>query len=465
MKSTQTIAAHETMAREKRRVALTSIVAAVFLTGMKLAVGLWTGSLGILSEAAHSGLDLVAAGITFYAVRMSDRPPDDAHNFGHHKIENLSALAETLLLLITCVWILYEAYQRLVSGYTEVDVNTLSFAVIGLSIIIDIGRSRALMRVAKKYKSQALEADALHFSTDIYSSAVVIVGLVCVHFGFPAGDAIAAAMVALIVIWISIQLGKRTIDVLLDTTPAGLHEKIAGQINGIEGVEDIRSLRIREAGSKIFVDLVIGIARTRTFDEAHATMDSVEKAITEVEKDADVMVHSEPVIGKDERLIDSLSWIIQQESLFPHNIVILRENGIVNVHLDIEFPPGTGFESAHNTASTLEDRIRGYLPHIGEVIIHLEEARPEVQESTEVTQREEALMNQVCSIIYGDEGVLKCSGIRCYETARGLKIAIECSLAKSLSLRAAHSIVDRLEKTVSVLDPRILKVFIHAEPV
>ncbi len=165
--------------QEKQRVALSSVVAAVFLTGIKMVVGLLTNSLGILSEAAHSGLDLIAAGVTYFAVRVSDLPPDSEHTYGHGKVENLSALIETLLLLATCIWIVYEAVTRLFEP-VQVEATLWSFVVMGLSIVIDISRSRALMKVAKKYDSQALEADALHFSTDVWSSSVVILGLMAV---------------------------------------------------------------------------------------------------------------------------------------------------------------------------------------------------------------------------------------------------------------------------------------------
>jgi len=163
--------------KEKREAALSSVVAALLLTGLKLAIGLLTGSLGILAEAAHSGLDLVAALVTFFAVRLSDRPPDEHHLYGYGKIENLSALIETLLLLITCVWIIYEAIQRLFFKSVEIEASIWAFAVMGISIVVDITRSRILYAAARKHKSQALEADALHFSTDIWSSSVVIVGL------------------------------------------------------------------------------------------------------------------------------------------------------------------------------------------------------------------------------------------------------------------------------------------------
>jgi cation diffusion facilitator family transporter len=195
------------MQQEKLNVALVSVFAAVFLTGSKLVIGIMTGSLGILSEALHSGLDLVAAVITYFSVRISDKPADKQHNYGHGKIENFSAFIETILLVITCIWIVYEASNRLISGKTHIEVGAWSYIVVVSSIVIDISRSRALSRVAKKYNSQALEADALHFATDIWSSAVVLLGLICANFGYYFADSIAALGVAIIVLFVSYQLG------------------------------------------------------------------------------------------------------------------------------------------------------------------------------------------------------------------------------------------------------------------
>jgi len=202
---------------EKQSAALSSLLAAVGLTILKLVVGVWTGSLGILAEAAHSGLDLVAAGLTFLAVRFSGRPADRTHLYGHGKIENLSALSETLLLLLTCAWIVWEAVGRLRFHHAQVEVTVWSLAVMLTSIAVDISRSRMLARMAKKYNSQALEADALHFRTDVWSSAVVIVGLLSVKTGLWWGDAVAALGVSALVVWVSVQLGRRTVDALLDT--------------------------------------------------------------------------------------------------------------------------------------------------------------------------------------------------------------------------------------------------------
>lgn len=452
------------MVREKRRVALSSVVAAIFLTGFKLGVGLWTGSLGILSEAAHSGLDLLAAGITLIAVRLADRPPDHDHNFGHGKFENLSALAETLLLLITCVWILFEAWERLTGHAPEIDVNVWSFAVMAGSIVIDIGRSRALSRVARKYNSQALEADALHFRTDIYSSLVVIFGLVSVSMGFPAGDAIAAAIVAGIVIWISIQLGRRTIDVLLDRVPAGMDEEMRRTVASVAGVQDVVSTRVRQSGGTTFADVVVGIERTATFDQAHGIMDAIEGAVAEAFPRTDVVVHAEPVIGRDEDVSSSVSWLVQRNGQHAHNISVLQEGDVRHIDLDIEFAPGTTLAEAHATATTIERDIRRSLPQVGSVHVHMEERASDAVVAHDVTGREHALLVRVREIAELHPNVRGCETVRCLETSRGLRLTLVCHLAAGLSLPDAHNTVDQVETEVSGLDARILKVYIHAEP-
>ncbi|MCU0692438.1 MAG: cation diffusion facilitator family transporter [Polyangiaceae bacterium] len=256
--------AKDTANSEKSWVAASSVAAAIVLTGGKLVVGFATNSLGILSEAAHSGLDLVAAVVTLWAVRASGRPPDRDHTYGHGKIENLSALFETVLLLLTCVWIVWEALHRLLGAeQVHVDPSAWAFGVVILSIIIDFSRSRALQRVAEKYDSQALEADALHFSTDIWSSAVVLVGLVAVRVGeayrlpwLSAADAVAALGVALIVVWVSLRLARKSIDALLDRVPADLPERVA-RAALVAGVREVRQVRVRRVGPDHFADLTL----------------------------------------------------------------------------------------------------------------------------------------------------------------------------------------------------------------
>jgi cation diffusion facilitator family transporter len=287
---------------EKQWAATSSAIAAFFLTGFKIVVGLLTGSLGILAEAAHSGLDLVAALITAFAVRTSSKPADREHPYGHAKIENISAFIETLLLLVTCVWIIVTATRRIMSGNVAIEVTIWSFVVMGISIIIDVSRSRMLYKAARKFHSQALEADALHFSTDIWSSIVVILGLFFVKFHswlnkgdfLHYADAVAAVIVALIVIKISFQLGRRSINALLDTAPEGLDRKI---INVVETLPDIRNchhVRIRSYGSHCFIDLHVLVNGNLKLREAHSITEKIEHAIHGLVPGADITVHPEP---------------------------------------------------------------------------------------------------------------------------------------------------------------------------
>lgn len=288
---------------EKHRVALLSVIAAIVLTGSKAIVGWWTNSLGILSEAAHSGLDLVATIVTLFAVRYSDRPADEDHLYGHGKMENLSAMFQVLLLLVTCVWIIYEGVKRLFVKHAEVDASIWAFGVVLASIAIDYSRSRALSRAARKYSSQALEADALHFSTDIWSSCVVLLGLIGVRLTavFPAheawlakADAAAALGVAVIVIAVSIRLGRRTLHGLLDTAPAGLTRKIKQAAESLPGVTDCHNIRVRVAGPQVFVDVHILADGEQSLADAHALTEQIEQAIRSVAPGADVTVHPEP---------------------------------------------------------------------------------------------------------------------------------------------------------------------------
>jgi len=287
---------------EKQRAATKSVIAAFGLTALKLVVGLATGSLGILAEAAHSGLDLIAALITALAVRKSDKPADHQHPYGHGKVENISAFIETILLLVTCFWIIYTAVQRIISGNIEIEVNVWSFAVIAVSIIIDLSRSRMLYRAARKYNSQALEADALHFSTDIWSSGVVLFGLFCVKLhewlnAYPFlhyADTIAAIIVGLIVIQVSARLGIRTINALLDSAPAGAEEKIVNAVEALPNVLDCHSVRIRLAGHQTFIDLHVCISGDITLREAHDLTEEIEGAIMKILPGSDITVHPEP---------------------------------------------------------------------------------------------------------------------------------------------------------------------------
>lgn len=290
-----------TKMREKKWVALTSIVAAIAITSVKLIVGIQTNSLGILSEAAHSAMDLMAAIVTLFAVKYSDIPADEKHHYGHGKIENVSALFETMLLVITCVWIFYEATKRLLAKQAEIDANFWAFGVILFSIIIDINRVRALKRVAKKYNSQALEADALHFSSDVWSSVVVLIGLIFVRLGYYWMDAIAAMMVAVLVLVACYRLGKRAIDALLDISlPKDelewLHNyfaKLQSPVNGYHG------LRTRMSGSIRYIDVDLEVNQSMSIEDAHNLAEKVMSVILIKFPEAKIHIHTDPKNDED----------------------------------------------------------------------------------------------------------------------------------------------------------------------
>lgn len=313
----------ETYADEKKNVALSSVLASLFLTAGKLVVGFMTGSLGMISEAAHSALDFFAAVITYFAVRVSEKPADTQHHYGHAKIENFSALIEVVLLLVTCVWIIKEAVNRLLYPHAPIEVNIWSFAVLLVSILVDFTRSRALQKVAKKTNSQALEADALHFSSDIFSSLMVLIGLIFTMFGIHYADSVAALAVAVIVIAASVRLAGRTIDDLLDKAPTGLDQLIARQVVEIPGVAGVHRLRLRQTGGKIQGDIHVVMDRSVSFIDGHKIATEVELKLAQ--HNADIVVHFEPEDDWEEteknikttttiirRILDSKNSIIKE---------------------------------------------------------------------------------------------------------------------------------------------------------
>ncbi len=280
--------------KEKDFAAMLSVLAATGLTLMKVIVGVLTGSLGVISEALHSSLDLLAAGMTWFAVKISDKPADKEHNFGHGKIENLSALIESILLLATCAWIIFEAFSRLYNRETNFSLNVWAFIVIIISILVDFFRAKHLMKTAKKYKSQALEADALHFSTDILSSSVVLVGLVASFFGYYFADTIAALGVSVLVAIVSIRLAYRAVNSLLDTVPTGIVEQIDSILQSSEGIIKWHDLRVRSTGCEYEIDINIHVNRTLSIVQAHDISEHLENEIRKKLGHGTISVHVEP---------------------------------------------------------------------------------------------------------------------------------------------------------------------------
>lgn len=379
----------ELQLKEKKKVALSSLLAAIGLVASKLTIGILTQSLGILSEALHSSLDLCAAGVTYFTVKVSGKPADFEHHYGHTKLESFSAFVEVILLFVTAGWIIYEAFHRMFCHIIKVEVTFLSFAVMIFSIIVDFSRSNALDRVGKKYHSQALEADALHFRSDIWSSSAVIFGLVVVLLGFPIGDPLAALGVALLVIVASLRLGKRTVDVLLDKAPEGIRQKIAEVVENIDGVTECTRLRIRGSGKEIFVDMNISLDKTTPFPQAHKIAQEVEEKISSIIPGADVVVHTDPVDGrnfvdhkidlspysdeelKKEQLVSSIINEHIKDFVEFHDLTFRKSGSLQLINLHLVLPKDIHIEEAHRLCDHLEEDVKKQLGK-SEIIIHVE---------------------------------------------------------------------------------------------
>ncbi|MBI5490163.1 MAG: cation diffusion facilitator family transporter [Deltaproteobacteria bacterium] len=449
--------------REKNRVALVSVGAAVFLTGTKLVVGLLTGSLGILSEAAHSGLDLLAAMMTWFSVRVSDRPADGDHPYGHHKVDNLSALVETLLLLVTCLWIFYEAVERLFFRAPVVEVNAWSYGVLVLAIVIDFTRSRALIRVARRTRSAALEADALHFSSDIASSAVVLVGLVLTQAGYPQADAVGAIAVGLLVVWISVRLGKKAVDALIDRVPPDHRPRAERVALAVPGVRRAYDVRVREAGPKHFIDLKVAVDPALNLEAVHALTDTVEDALRRDFEDADVLVHAEPDGGHPEGLGETVERLAGAVGARMHDLRIQRTSQGLDVAVHLEWPPGKSLAEAHRCGTEVEERARRLFPGIRAFRTHLESFDRAASDRRDVTADNASLVARIREAA-AEEGASCCSEVTILEGEDRLWVALSCELDASLSLEEAHARATRIELRVRRLAEKIASVVVHTEP-
>jgi cation diffusion facilitator family transporter len=457
--------------QEKRSVARSSVLAAALLTTLKIAVGILTGSLGILSEAAHSGLDLVAAALTYVSVRVADKPADSSHPFGHGKVENLSAFIETALLLATCAWIILEAIRRLFFREVHVEPSVWAFVVMFISIAIDILRSRALFRVARKYNSQALEADALHFSTDVYSSSVVILSLVLLYVSqrknIPAlrsADPVAALVVAGITVYISMRLGKRTVDALVDAAPAGMAERISSAISRVPGVLRHERLRVRQSGQNLFVDLRLTLESNISLEHAQSVVSRVESSVREIFPNADVVIHAAPTEPASGDVIEKIRSIALRNNFMIHNVVAFEANGRVNVSLDLELDPNLKLEAAHNQATRLEQEILRQLAEVGEVNVHIEPLLKRVETANEARRVRLDMERKLLEIARRSPEVLDVHSVEVHQVGHNVLVSLHCTLEPQLPLAQAHEITEDLEFRFREAFPQIFKVSIHAEP-
>jgi cation diffusion facilitator family transporter len=460
--------------REKRNAALTSVGAAAFLTVLKLSVGLLTNSLAILSEGINSALDIIQSSVTFLAVRISDQPPDEAHQYGHGKVENLSALIETLIILGMGTWVLYEAVSRLIAREVQVEVSIWSFVVMGISILVDLQRWRSLTAAGRKHRSQALEADGLHFQTDIWTGSLVMVGLAVVRVGdlFPAqrallvrADALAAIAVAGVVAYLSIKMGRKSVDALLDRAPEGLEGRLREAIAGVEDVQELAQLRLRSAGPAVFVDATVRVRADLPAGLAHEIATGVERAAASVCPGCDTTVHVEPSSRWKDDLPARVRGLAAQSGLGVHDVRVHRLEDGHQIDLDLEVPGDRPLQETHELVTAFERAVEAELDGVSRVETHIEVAPPAPDgEGREITSRQGDLVERIRAIVEAQDEVTGCHDIRIREVEGALYASLHCRCPGGFTTEEAHRCSSRVEGRLRQSLPQVEHFLVHVEP-
>ena len=449
----------------KQRAALTSIAASGALTLAKGLVGLSTGSLAILSEAAHSLLDLAATVMTYYAVRLSDKPADAEHHYGHGKVESVSALAETALLFLLSAVVIFEASVRLFAGGHAVEATVWSFAVICGSIAVDFARARVLYRVADETDSEALAADALHFGSDMWSSIAVLIGLAGVVLGYAWADSAAALIVALFICVAGWRLGRRTIDTLTDTAPAGAAARITAIVARVPGVVAIERVRVRQAGGVTFVDLIVGVSRTLALDRVAAVKARIENAVRAAYPKAELSITTEPRALDNETVLERVMVIARNRSLAVHHVTVHAIGGKLSVSLDLEVDGALALGVAHDIATELEQAVRDEIGPDVEVETHIEPLQPHDQTGLDAApERVAAVRDALAAITAEVAAVGEVHDVRVRHSDGGEMVNFHCRVDPLLTVAEVHERVDDVERALRERFASIKRVIGHAEP-
>ncbi len=434
-----------------------------------MVMGVLTNSLGIISEALHSGLDLVAASITYVAVHKASKGPDEDHMYGHGKVESFAALVETVILWFTAGWIVYEAMRRI--DTQEWPAPTLwGIVVMVVSLVVDYERSHMLYSTAHRHHSQALEADALHFRTDMISSAVVLSGLGCVWAGIPIADPLAAIGVSVVILVVSLELAKKAYDELIDTAPRGIRDDVLRAVSSVPGVRECVRVRVRGVASKMFVDLVVSVDEAMPVAQAHTIAERIEEEIAALDPRADVVVHLVPascdnVMPTDTDIYSQLRRLAKEtpEIASIHNVRVNVLGDGVHVAAHIELPDDMSLVEAHSVSEEFESRLREMTPEVKDITLHLETTGTGTVEDV-VVAGDEGLVEEVRSIVEGLPAVRSCGDIVVSRGAHGLKVALTCVVDSHLSLLEGHSICDEIERQVRTVRPDVHDVLVHVEP-
>jgi len=463
-----------TLHNAKRSAALFSVVAALGVTLFKLLTGLLTGSLGMLSEAAHSGIDLIAAGITLFSVQVSDRPADADHTYGHGKIESLSAGIETVLMLASCVWILSEAIHRIASRqHLQLKFSIWPFAALLLSITVDYTRSNKLHRIASETRSEALEADAIHFRTDIWSSLAVLFGLGATYAGehwqiprLELADPIAAIIVAGIILFVTWRLARRTIDALTDATPFETRaqtRELMRDLSAIDGVLSVDRVRTRRSGPSYFADVTLGMPRNLTFQRSEQITLAATAAVQRHLPGADVVVHSIPTASLAESVHDRIRAVAARSNLAIHDVSVQEYHHQLHVEQHLEVDETMSLRAAHAVVTQLESEMRREVPEISSILTHIE-SEPATIERPDSLERDRQLEVRLRRAAQAFPEILDIHEVFVTRINDRIQVNCHCTLPDDLPMSKVHEIITALEGAFKLDVPEVSRLLIHPEP-
>ena len=457
---------------EKRRVALHSMLAAAAMTLLKLGAGLLSGSLGVLSDAAHSGLDMVGSMLTFISVQVSDRPADEDHTYGHGKFENFSSFGEVLLMAVSSGWIIWEAIQRMLHHGKELQGFVWSVAVVLCSIAVDFWRSRRLKAVADRTGSSALATDAFHFASDIWSSLAVLAGLgaswVGAHFGVAAlryADPLAAVVVSLLILRLTVRLGHEAVSVLLDEIPAETRLRLIEDVVRVPGVLSVEQARVRRAGANYFADLTLALPRRYTFEHTGELVQSATDAVHRTLPDADVVIHTVPRQARAESIFDRVRAVAARNNVSVHELSVQSHKGKLRVEQHLELDEAQPLLKAHDFVCSLESEILREVPEIDAVLTHIESEPATIEQPAEMVEENRRIEQSMVATAAQLPEIIDVHEIIVGRTGEHIHLSCHCTLPDDLTMRRVHEVITALEDRFKLECPEVYRVTIHPEPV
>ena len=457
---------------EKRRVALHSMAAAAAMTLLKLAAGLLSGSLGVLSDAAHSGLDLVGAGLTFFSVQVSDKPADEDHTYGHGKVENLSAFGETILMAFSCAWIIWEAMQRIFFHTVELRHSVWPVLVLVTSIGVDFWRSRRLRAVAERTGSPALATDAFHFASDIWSTLAVLCGLGASWAGTQFGigwlryaDPFAAMVVSLMILRLTLHLGRETVAVLMDEVPMETRQRLVHEVEQVDGVLAVEQARVRRAGAGYFADLTLALPRRFTFEHTGELVRAATEAVHRALPEADVVIHTVPRHARAESIFDRVRAVAARNNVSVHELSVQSHHGRLRVELHVELDENMPLLAAHGFVTAMEAEILREVPEIDGVLTHIESEPATIEQPDEMVEEDRRIESALRATAALFPEIVDVHEILVGRSGEHISLSCHCTLPDELTMQRVHLAITALEDRFKLECPEVHRVTIHPEPV